>query len=197
MKAFDDPTIGAAGAYVVGRNQTRNPIVDACEFMGAVIHHARREKYVREGTIDLATGYLIAFRRSLVDHIPLDTTSDDGHISALVRQKGYRVAYVDDAVVSIYFPRHLVDFLNQKSRTRHGHVLIRRGYIDDYSRRFGGDVRETMEFFKVKGLAGYRLSTAATAILLNVLSWVVAYARYLAPRRFKKPIWQPIPSTKQ
>ncbi|MGB9879743.1 MAG: glycosyltransferase, partial [Anaerolineae bacterium] len=126
LAAFADPTVG----IVSGRPVSLNPrhtmlgywshlLVDA----GA--HHQRMLRASHEEFLE-CSGYLYAFRRSLVKTIPEDSLAEDGFISHHVWEQGWRTAYAPDALVYVKYPTTYQDWVKQKVRSMGGYA---QGYV--------------------------------------------------------------------
>jgi cellulose synthase/poly-beta-1,6-N-acetylglucosamine synthase-like glycosyltransferase len=72
-------------------------------------------------------GELVAFR-NFVQQIPNDTAVDEASIEAIVRNAGYELRYVPDAVVRNKGPETIKDFITQRRRIAAGHKHLLRQY---------------------------------------------------------------------
>jgi len=122
LVAFRDPQVGAA----TGRPLSLGPrdtilgywshlLVDA----GA---HHRRTLRADRGEFLECSGYLYAFRRSLVNNVPEDALAEDGVISYLIWKQGFRTVYAPDAVVYVKYPTTYQDWMAQKIRSMGGYA---------------------------------------------------------------------------
>jgi cellulose synthase/poly-beta-1,6-N-acetylglucosamine synthase-like glycosyltransferase len=68
-------------------------------------------------------GDLLAVRRDLIDIMP-DVINDDAYLALRVREMGFRVKRVRDAVVWIAGPRTPADYLYQRTRVLRGHLQL-------------------------------------------------------------------------
>jgi cellulose synthase/poly-beta-1,6-N-acetylglucosamine synthase-like glycosyltransferase len=196
LRALEDEGVGCACGRVTGSSSDGNAIQKACGLMAEMMHKERSERYASEGSVDLASGNLMAVRRSLFPILPLDSNSDDGYISLAVRSKGKKIAYVKDAVAVVKFPSTFSDFLRQKVRTRYGHLQLRLEFPDTTRRDALGEVRS---FFRTRRnhdrtSCGIEISILATC--LAGCAWGCAYLRYCMPWLFRKPVWVPVRTTK-
>ena len=69
-------------------------------------------------------GEMVAFR-NFVKEIPKESAVDEASIEAIVRDKGYKLAYAPDAVVRNKGPESVKDFLIQRRRINAGHVWLK------------------------------------------------------------------------
>lgn len=122
LAVLDDPQVG----IVSGRPVSVSPrdtmlgywshlLVDA----GA---HRQRSLRAEHGEFLECSGYLYAFRRSLVSAIPEDALAEDGLVSYRVWQQGFRTAYAPEAAVYVRFPTSYRDWMTQKIRTAGGYA---------------------------------------------------------------------------
>jgi cellulose synthase/poly-beta-1,6-N-acetylglucosamine synthase-like glycosyltransferase len=194
--AFEDERVGGASGRVIGAQTSFNAIQKACDLMTEMMHVSRMRTYEKSGSLDLASGYLIAIRRELVPVLPLDASSDDGYLSLSVRSQGYNIAYVDKAVVSIKYPRTLSDFLKQKSRTRYGHLQLARGFPSMQARTANREMSEYIRMVQAARSRRYGIHILALAAVLTGLSWISAHLTMRFPWLLARKVWKPIPSTK-
>jgi len=114
---FEDLEIGMTGARPIPVNRKDNFIGFAVHLMWA-LHHK----------IALQTpklGELVAFR-NFVREIPQDTAVDEASIEAIVREAGFQLRYVPEAVVKNKGPETVRDFIKQRRRIAAGHKYLAR-----------------------------------------------------------------------
>jgi len=194
--AFENERVGAASGRVIGSQTSLNAIQKACDLMTEMMHISRMRTYEKGGSLDLASGYLIAIRRELAPVLPLDASSDDGFLSLSVRSQGYSIAYVDKAVVAIRYPKTISDFLKQKSRTRYGHLQLARDLPDVQARTAKREMGEYMRIAQTAKSRRYGFHILVLAVLLTGLSWISAHLMIRLPWLLARKVWKPIPSTK-
>ena len=109
---FDNPLVGMTGAHPIPVNSHDTFIGYAVNLMWS-LHHK----------IALTTpkfGKLVAFR-NFIKEIPGDISINEAHIEALVKQSGYGLYYVPDALVLNNGPKNVKDFIRQRRRIARGH----------------------------------------------------------------------------
>ena len=114
---FEDSEIGMTGARPIPVNRKDN-------FIGFTVHLM----WTLHHKIALLTpklGELVAFR-NFVSQIPHDTAVDEASIEAIVREAGFRLRYVPEAVVSNKGPETIRDFIKQRRRIAAGHKNLTR-----------------------------------------------------------------------
>ena len=118
---FVSPAVGMTGARPISVNSSDTFIGYAVNLMWS-LHHA----------ISLTSpklGELIAFR-NFIRKIPESTAVDEAAIEAIVRDAGYGLRYVPEAVVRNKGPENIRDFIRQRRRIAagHRHLQLAMGY---------------------------------------------------------------------
>jgi len=122
LAPLEDPQVG----IVSGRPVSVSPrdtmlgywshlLVDAGAHRQRLLRHQR-------GEFLECSGYLYAFRRHLVRPVPEDALAEDGLISRMVWEQGFRTAYAPQAEVYVKYPTSLGDWVRQKTRTSGGYA---------------------------------------------------------------------------
>ncbi|MBW1855163.1 MAG: glycosyltransferase [Deltaproteobacteria bacterium] len=114
---FKDPCIGMTGAHPVPVNSKKTFIGFSVHLMWA-LHH-------KIALMSPKLGELVAFR-NFVRKIPNDTAADEASIEGIVKEKGYGLHYVPDAVVENKGPENIRDFIKQRRRIAAGHKHLLR-----------------------------------------------------------------------
>jgi cellulose synthase/poly-beta-1,6-N-acetylglucosamine synthase-like glycosyltransferase len=114
---FEDPNIGMTGAHPIPVNSKSTFIGFTVHFMWS-LHH-------KIALMTPKLGELVAFRNFVRD-IPSDTAVDEASIEAIVRQAGYELRYVSDAIVINKGPENIKDFIKQRRRIAAGHKHLLR-----------------------------------------------------------------------
>lgn len=119
LAPFADAGVGMTGARPMPRNRPDS-------FMGFTAHllwNLHHEIALNHPKL----GELVAFR-NFVKRIPSSTAVDEAAIEAIVREHGYGLRYVPDAVVMNKGPDFIADFIRQRRRIAAGHLhLLREG----------------------------------------------------------------------
>jgi len=120
--AFDNPQIG----IVSGRPVSLSPRETMLGYWSRLLvdagAHRQRSLRARRGEFLECSGYLYAFRRSLVGPIPTDSLAEDGLISYMVWQQGFGTAYAPEALVYVKYPTFYQDWMKQKIRSAGGYA---------------------------------------------------------------------------
>ena len=185
IKPFSDPIVGMTGGRPV-------PVNSADNFIGFTVnllwnmHHRVALEHPKMGE-------LVAFR-NIVKTIPHDTAVDEASIEAIIIKLGYRLKYVDDAIVYNKGAENVGDFLKQRRRIAAGHLHLRlsQGYTVSTT-----SWRTVLKpFLKEIRWGGKSISWTVGAVFLEL------YARFLGYYDFyirkKNPfIWDVASSTKR
>jgi biofilm PGA synthesis N-glycosyltransferase PgaC len=122
LAAFGEPRVGA----VSGRPLSVSPRDTMLGYWSHLLVNAgaHRRRTLRAECEEFleCSGYLYAFRRSLVDAIPEDALAEDGVISYRIWKQGFRTAYAPDAVVYVKYPTTYRDWMKQKIRSMGGYA---------------------------------------------------------------------------
>ena len=182
---FEDPRVGMTGARPI-------PVNPKDTFIGFAVHLM----WTLHHKIALSApklGELVAFR-NIVRQIPKHTAVDEACIQAIVRDKGYDLRYVSDALVKNKGPENARDFIKQRRRIAVGHKCLRR------DQKYKISTHSPFEILKVltpeiprsrKGVAW-----TAGAVILEVIGRLLGlYDYYL--RKEKHHIWEIARSTKR
>ena len=113
---FYDRNVGMTGGHPI-------PVNDRSTFMGYVGHLL----WELHHQISLETpklGELVAFR-NVIDEIPKNIAVDEAYIEAVIRQKGYKIVYVPDAICYNKAPETVRDFIKQRRRIYAGHLHLK------------------------------------------------------------------------
>ena len=114
LAPFSDPTVGMTGGRVIPLNSP-----DTWPgFSVQMLWHVHHQLALRRPKL----GELVAFR-NVVD-IPIDTSTDEPCIEALITSKGLRTFYAPKAVVYNRGPENVTEFLIQRRRVFSGQVKI-------------------------------------------------------------------------
>jgi biofilm PGA synthesis N-glycosyltransferase PgaC len=121
IKPFRDIKIGMSGAHPIPINSQKG-------FIGFVVHKLWRLHHLM-ALDNPKCGELIAFRNVLTK-IPEYTAVDEAVIESLIRESGYELLYISDAIVKNKGPETVRDFIKQRVRIAagHKHLSSTKGY---------------------------------------------------------------------
>ncbi len=83
-----------------------------------------REQESKAGVLWHLSGYLIAFRKQALQHVPFAKGAVDAWMGKIIQDNGYKMAYESDAVVYVKAPLTVSDFIKQKARVRAGFYML-------------------------------------------------------------------------
>ena len=112
IEPFDDPNVGMTGAHPI-------PVNSRETFVGYVVN-IMWDLHHKIALMTPKLGELVAFR-SIVRAIPIDTAVDEASVEAIVRDAGYTLRYVPNAIVHNKGPENIRDFIKQRRRIAAGH----------------------------------------------------------------------------
>ena len=122
LKPFSDQKVGCSAGRVIPTNDptTKWGYMAHTLALGAHLERQRRHDL---GLHLEASGYLFAFRKSLIKSIPIDV-AEDTIIPLMIKEKGYKTVYAPKAIVYVKYPDNLGDTVKQKVRTAKSHQKI-------------------------------------------------------------------------
>jgi len=182
---FLDPNVGMTGAHPVPVNSTDTFIGFTANLMWT-LHHK----------IALSApklGELVAFR-NIVREIPKYTAVDEACIEAIIKDKGYDLRYVSDALVKNKGPDNVSDFIKQRRRIAAGHKYLCR------DQKYNVSTHSPLKILKVlipeiprnpKGIAW-----TAGAVILEAIGRLLGLYDYVI-RKENPYIWDIACSTKR
>lgn len=135
------------------------------------------------------SGELCAIRTVCLQRIPERVATDEPYIELAVRQQGWSVLYVPEAIVYIRCPTNVIDLLKQRKRIRIGHLQV------EYETSF----RVSTSSFKnsLQAFSFLKLHEVPYALLGAFLELVAYFEARLAFSKGKIPYtWESIKSTK-
>lgn len=127
VNLFLNPKIGCVSGRPVPQESRENKFGYWAHFLFDSAHKIRKRAF-ETGSFLECSGYLFAFRKKLIDKIPLDV-SEDTVIPYIFKQKGYDIGYTEKAEVYVKNPDNLKDWIKQKTRTHKAHEKLHL-YVD-------------------------------------------------------------------
>jgi len=121
LTPFQDKSVGA----VTGQPVSLSPRATKLGYWSRLlVHGAHQERLRRDrtGQFLLCSGYLFAFRKSLMPILPTDALAEDAVISHSIAEKGWQIRYAPDAKVFVKYPTTYADWLLQKVRSTGGYA---------------------------------------------------------------------------
>lgn len=120
LKPFEDEKVGMAGAHPIPVNSRKT-------MMGRIAHLIWESHHQSALTVPKA-GEVVAFR-NVVSSIDPKTPVDEASVEQKIAEQGYRIVYAPKAIVFNKAPETVEDFMRQRKRIYHGHLILQReGY---------------------------------------------------------------------
>src|SRR3989344_7171578 len=160
LEPFKDPKVGCVSGRPMSLNSKRTMLGYWSHLLCDAGAHGARLKRFRKGQFLECSGYLWAFRNSVVKKFPMDLP-EDSTVPLLFREKGYKIAYAPKAIVYVKYPTNFHDFIDQKKRTTKAHVQT-------------GNYVNVKKLPKTKSFKNEALES---------------YRAFFYPRNFKEVIW--------
>jgi len=124
---FADPEIGCITGRPVPAENKKTKYGYWANFLFEAAHNLRKNAFARNQFIE-CSGYLFAFRKKIINQIPLDV-AEDSVIPYIFWEKGYRIGYAEKAKVYVKNPSNWKDWIKQKIRTSKAHETLDK-YVD-------------------------------------------------------------------
>lgn len=195
LAPFADSRVGAVSGHPFSVSP-RNTMLGYWSYLLTEGIHRIRLARDRDGKFLVCSGYLFAFRRALIEHVPEDALAEDAVISHLVARQGYRVGYAPQARVFVKYPTTYRDWLRQKVRSAGG-------YAQDYIRKSPVRMRSAwLEIWYGTRLA-LRYPRHPREFLWTLLLfaarlhlWLLVFVNVRLLRRPLADLWQRVETTK-
>ena len=130
LKKLQDDKVGAVSARPVSISPKNTMLGYWSHLLTDAGAHLTRLERVRRGEFIVVSGYLFAMKR-IFDKIPEDALADDGVMSHMVWQNGYKIGYADKALVYVKYPTTFKDWMLQKKRSTGGYTQIKIYFGED------------------------------------------------------------------
>lgn len=127
VKLFSDERIGCVCARPVPQEARDTLFGYWAHFLFDSAHKIRKKAFENNYFLE-CSGYLFAYRKKIINKIPLDV-SEDTVIPYIFKQKGYDIGYAEKAEVYVKNPDNLRDWIKQKTRTHKAHEKLHL-YVD-------------------------------------------------------------------
>lgn len=193
LKPFSNSKVGCSAGRVIPTNDPTTKWGYMAHTLTAGAHLERQRRH-NKGLHLEASGYLFAFRKSLIpnNQIPIDV-AEDTIIPLLIKEQGYKTVYAPEAIVYVKYPENLADTIKQKVRTAKAHQNINK-YIKPNN-------EDKMKSFTKELLRGIPLLIKKT---VREISWTIQlmFLRLLIWYKARKEKgtyndgWETITSTK-
>lgn len=169
---FLDTSVGVVSGNVMSLNSGENRLFSFISQLERQLHHELCMDLVGKSQAPKVNGTFFALRTKIITCLPHRTVSDDEYISCCAQMRGYRVAYVPNAVVYTKDPESCRDYIAKRRRILVGHFLIRKelGYSVPTARLSGILPR----FLKHMAKEKKQVLPISTMLFLQFVSYVLA-----------------------
>jgi cellulose synthase/poly-beta-1,6-N-acetylglucosamine synthase-like glycosyltransferase len=196
LEQMEDETIGAVSGHPIPTNSRDRMLGFWAHFLFEVGAHKRRLNASNLDKFLVASGYLFAFRKGVIQRVPEESLSEDGIISYLVKKAGYKIKYASEAYVYVKCPETFSDWCKQKQRTIAGYEQAKQFFGASEWRNFSAEVGEG----SLQGIMYCRnlkeLFWMASLAFARLYVWWLAFYNFRLKRKSLAQIWRPVESTK-
>jgi cellulose synthase/poly-beta-1,6-N-acetylglucosamine synthase-like glycosyltransferase len=195
LAPFDDARVGAVTGRPIS-SSPRNTMLGFWSHLLVDAAHATRAKRAANEQFLLCSGYLFAYRKSLMPTIPADALAEDAVISHKIAEQGYTIAYAPSAEVTVKYPDTYADWLKQKVRSAGG-------YAQDYVRLSPVQMRSAK--LEIRDGTGFAFGYGKTwrerwwtlgLFVARLHLWLLVYWKVRVKRVPLTQLWQRVGSTK-
>jgi cellulose synthase/poly-beta-1,6-N-acetylglucosamine synthase-like glycosyltransferase len=197
LKKLQDDKVGAVSARPVSISPKNTMLGYWSHLLTDAGAHLTRLERVKRGEFIVVSGYLFAMKR-VFEKIPEDALADDGVMSHMIWQKGYKIDYADKALVYVKYPTIFKDWMLQKKRSTGGYTQIKKYFGENLPR---------MRTFKNEALHGAwkaltypktpkEISYTITLFLARLYLWLRIYIDLRSEKIDFQKTWKRVETTK-
>lgn len=195
LAPFADENVGAVTGHPLSSSPRDTKLGYWSHLLTAGAH---QERLRRDGLGEflLCSGYLFAYRKALIDHIPEDALSEDAVISHRIAEQGYQIRYAPDSLVYVKYPTTYQDWLMQKVRSAGGYAqeYVRNSPFQMRSAKLEAihGTRVALGYAKSVREFGWTLQLFAARVHL----WSLVFWQVRVKKRPLSELWQRVETTK-
>lgn len=195
LKPFQEKEVGLVSGQPISKDPKESLFGYWSHFLVNAAH-VTRQKREDKNQFFVASGYLLAFRNSLIESIPENTLVDDAWISHFIANKGFKIAYTPLARVEVNFPKNFKDWITQKLRS-----------VGGYQEKYIQESQQNMRSIKNETFLGLRLILTYPKslkeyfytfllIIARVYLWIKIFWVFKIQKNKKQNLWKRIESSK-
>jgi cellulose synthase/poly-beta-1,6-N-acetylglucosamine synthase-like glycosyltransferase len=159
--------------------------------------HKIRKRLDEEKIFLECSGYLWAFRNKVIKDFPLDV-AEDTIVPYLFSEKGYRIAYAENALVFVKNVDNWKEWLSQKIRTSRAHETLDK-YVDvtkhPRTKNFSNESKGIFYLFTYpKNIKEFFWTIEL--FFARLYMWMIVFYEVYVKRRYHKDNWTRVESTK-
>lgn len=181
LEPFSDGTVGMVGAHPVPVN-SKNTMMGRMAHLLWEVHH-------QSALVHAKAGEVCAFR-NVIGGIDPATPVDEASIEYEIVKQGYRVVYAPGAIVFNKGPETVEDFIRQRKRIYHGHLMLRQIGYEVPTMSYRNLTRAVLR------ATGKHYRTLATTVYLEMLARRQANQAF-ALDGYKPTVWEVSKTTKE
>ena len=195
LAPFADENVGA----VTGHPLSSSPRHTKLGYWSHLLTEGAHQERLRRNTSGeflLCSGYLFAYRKALIDHIPEDALAEDAVISHRIAERDCRIRYAPNSIVYVKYPTTYQDWLTQKVRSAGG-------YAQDYVRNSPYQMRSA----KLEAIHGTQMALSYAKNLRDlwwtlqlfaarIHLWSLVFWQVRVKKRPLSELWQRVETTK-
>lgn len=192
---FADGTVGAVTGHPVS-SDTRYTKFGYWSHLLTAGAHQERLRRDAAGEFLLCSGYLFAYRKALIDHIPEEALAEDAVISHRIAEQGYTIRYAPDSLVYVRYPTTYRDWLLQKVRSAGGYAqdVIRQSPYQMRSARLEAIYGTRLALGYAQNLREFWWTLQLFVARLHL--WSLVFWQVRVKKRPLADLWQRVESTK-
>lgn len=195
LAPFAEEGIGAVTGQPVSTSPRHTKLGYWSHLLVAAAHEIRSKRF-RQQEFLLCSGYLFAFRKALLPHVPEDALAEDAVISHRIAEQGYAIAYAQEARVFVKYPTTYADWLRQKVRSAGGYAqdYVRQSAFRMRSARLeaGQGTQFALAFARTPREFWWTVQLFAARLHL----WLLVFWQVRVKHRPLTQLWQRVESTK-
>lgn len=184
VAAMSDPSVGMAGGRPVPLNSRRT--------LTGRMAHALWELHHEVALRSPKLGETIVFRSALVTSVPEESPVDEASIEQTMRDGGWKLRYVPEAIIENRGPDTLAEWFSQRKRIAFGHAWLKNSSGYAVSTDSSGTVASLLLSYLLRHPG--EIFTAFTLVAFEVAAKVAA--RIDCRKGSKYRIWDIAASTK-
>jgi cellulose synthase/poly-beta-1,6-N-acetylglucosamine synthase-like glycosyltransferase len=190
LSHFKDKLVGAVSGHPIPMNSRSEKFGYWAHLLTFMAHSLRKNS-----KFSSCSGYLYAARKELLQEMPADTLSDDAYNTYILKEKGYKIDYEENAIVYVKYPNNFGDWIKQKKRSAGGYNQIKYLFKKDVDRGLVQESSGILEVLKYPKNIKEFLWTVEL-IFARIYLWSAIFITInLRKQEFKK-VWVRVESTK-
>lgn len=193
---FLDPEIGCLTGRPVPFENKGTKYGYWANFLFESAHSMRKRRYKENDFVE-CSGYLFAFRKKMIEEIPLDV-AEDSVIPYFFWERGYKIGYAEKARVYVKNVDNWKDWIKQKTRTSKAHETLDKYVntsITPRAKTFGNEAKGLVQALKYPDKLREMFWTFEL-ILARAYMWLrVIYDTKMKAKNYSDA-WERVESTK-